>query len=254
MQAANTQNAHSETHRPRNDALPGWMMVLPPLLVVVAFGATIILGLIQRSIPALVQLNDSLFQMINGLSCSTSATSPIYQVMWTGFNQPISDYILLYGTTTLYVVFFRRKLLPALLFVFVIIAGLGFISNPIIWHWAWGPRPFTEVPACIKYPQWEPLWSQYSSYPSGHARETASEITVMVTFWKRIWPVALIYLILLDFSRMYIGVHFPFDVLMGTVLGWGIAQIAILAYNVYLAPILQSHWPKLYRPTQQAQS
>jgi membrane-associated phospholipid phosphatase len=211
--------------------------------VALALAVTIVAGLALRSAPALVELNTRLFHTINGLSCGASPADPVYQVMWTGFNQTRTNYIALYAVAAAYVLVRRRDQWPKLLCVGLVVAGLGALSNPVIWHWAWGPRPFAVTDACILYPQYEPVWSSYSSFPSGHARETAAEITLIVTFWRRVWPLGLLYVGLLDFSRLYIGVHFPFDVLAGTLLGIAIGWIAFVTYDVYVAPLVaQWRW------------
>ncbi len=211
---------------------------MPPALVAAAFGATILFSVALPHIPSLVALNVALFHAVNQLACGASANSPVFWLAWNVFNAPLHVYVVLYSIATGYVLLRKRDQWPRLLLVGLAIAGLGYVSNPIIWQWAWGPRPYELTDACILYPEWKPIWSSYSSYPSGHARETAAEITFIVTFWRRFLPVGLLYLILLCLSRLYVGVHFPLDVLVGTILGWAIARIAFLSYDLYAAPLI----------------
>lgn len=214
-----------------------WRLALPPLLAIAAFAATILIGLYVKPWPPALALDRNVFHLVNGLACGKSPDDPFYNAIWVALNRPSLNYFVLYGITTAYVLLFRRRLWLQLLVGFLVIASLGYVSNPVIWHWAWGPRPFTVTDACILHPEWEQAWSQYSSFPSGHARETASELTLMVTLWPASLLPALAYMALLAFSRLYIGVHLPSDVLTGAVLGWGIAQIALLCYRVYAAPL-----------------
>jgi membrane-associated phospholipid phosphatase len=216
-----------------------WRYALPPILVALAFGLTILIGVTIPQIPAVVAFNVALFHAINGLSCGVTGDNPVFWLMWTGMNQPLNNYVLLYAIGAAYVLLRRRDEWPKLIIVGLVIAALGFVSNPIIWQWAWGPRPFTMTDACILYPEWKDRWNEYSSFPSGHARETAAEITLIATFWRRFLPFGLLYLLLLAFSRLYIGVHFPLDVTVGAILGWAIARISFLAYHVYAAPLIE---------------
>lgn len=88
------------------------------------------------------------------------------------------------------------------------------------------PRPYTIDPAVG-------LAHETSlAMPSGHAQGSA-------TFWgllgpkiKRPWGLilALAVPLLVGFTRVYLGVHYPSDVLMGWALGWGIA-LAWLFYG-----------------------
>ena len=65
------------------------------------------------------------------------------------------------------------------------------------------------------------------SFPSGHSASTLSVVTIFVLNMKELVKkhyllvdIALvIFAIIIPFSRMYVGVHYPFDVLSGVVIG-----------------------------------
>lgn len=66
-----------------------------------------------------------------------------------------------------------------------------------------------------------------NSFPSGHATSVFSVVTVFVLnmrdlakkHYKIIDCVLIIFAIVIGFSRIYVGVHFPFDVLAGAIIG-----------------------------------
>ena len=65
-----------------------------------------------------------------------------------------------------------------------------------------------------------------NSFPSGHTATTLSTMTVLFMSAKRYFihykPVkcfCVIFCILIAFSRIYIGMHYPFDVLIGGLIG-----------------------------------
>ena len=61
------------------------------------------------------------------------------------------------------------------------------------------------------------------SFPSGHATVAFACATTLALAVPRLrWPLFAL-AALIAFSRVYVGVHFPFDVLVGALLGVGIA-------------------------------
>ena len=74
------------------------------------------------------------------------------------------------------------------------------------------------------------------SFPSGHSTIIAAGFVTMVLFkgnkYTKILPVLLVIDgALVCFSRIYVGVHYPFDVLGGFFLGSGISLLIISIVN-----------------------
>ncbi len=57
------------------------------------------------------------------------------------------------------------------------------------------------------------------SFPSGHATVSFACATVLALAVPRLWAPLYALAVLISFSRVYVGVHFPLDVLAGAVLG-----------------------------------
>ena len=65
-----------------------------------------------------------------------------------------------------------------------------------------------------------------SSYPSGHTLTVAGGVVVAWLSLRKTWAVILSsQAALVAYSRIYVGVHYPFDVLGGALLGAGFALI-----------------------------
>jgi undecaprenyl-diphosphatase len=88
-------------------------------------------------------------------------------------------------------------------------------------------------------PHSEPLGT--SSFPSSHSAVTAALATTLILAYRRrirlIWS-ALLIPIIIGWSRIYVGVHYPTDVLGGWVLGGLIAASVWKAVSVWQA----RHW------------
>ena len=95
------------------------------------------------------------------------------------------------------------------------------------------PRPYWLDPGVMAY-------AEETSFglPSGHA-QNAVIVWGMLALWVRktwAWVLAIIMIVLIGLSRIYLGVHFPTDVLTG----WLLGILLLLAYAALRKPI--SEW------------
>lgn len=76
------------------------------------------------------------------------------------------------------------------------------------------------------------LWSD-SSFPSGHMAITAGFLTLYAYFYRKLFVYILagLFLALMAFSRMHNGMHYPSDILMGTIFGISYGLLAVYLTN-----------------------
>lgn len=90
------------------------------------------------------------------------------------------------------------------------------------------------------------LWSaEGSGWPSGHAQGAASFWFYLAWQLRRRWLywVAGVVVLLVSLSRLYLGVHYPLDVVSGALFGLAMVSIAMLVYRYgHLLPKLQGWW------------
>ena len=87
---------------------------------------------------------------------------------------------------------------------------------------------FGRVRPCVVNPAVELLVAcpTDASFPSGH---TAASFAAAGALWaagSRLWLPSLVLAALIAFSRLYLYVHWPSDVLVGAVLGWALGYAA----------------------------
>lgn len=82
------------------------------------------------------------------------------------------------------------------------------------------------------------------SLPSNHAGNIFAAMVFLSLRYKRYWPAFLTVAVLVAYSRVYDGVHYPADVLAGAALGTGIALIVSEADTRYFRPFVEKYGEK----------
>jgi undecaprenyl-diphosphatase len=91
-------------------------------------------------------------------------------------------------------------------------------------------RPF------VAHPQIHPLYVVHSSsFPAGHAATAFAGATLLTYFASRLWPLFVAVAVAIGFSRIYVGDHYPTDVLAGAAIGVAVAGFACIASSVWNA-------------------
>ncbi len=132
----------------------------------------------------------------------------------------------------------KAALLMVIVFIIIIIVGL---SLKAIYY---RPRPFLSISSAIVLLP-KPM---DSSFPSGHALIVIGGATVALLLLKKRYSIPLlIEALLVSYSRIYVGLHYPFDVLGGGLLGAAIALITYsLLYDTRLFNRLFEYIEKIY--------
>ena len=133
-------------------------------------------------------------------------------------------FFILLGVTFL---FFKKTRKSGIVILIALTLG-GLFCNLLLKPLVARPRPYTELPDYVL------LVKQLTdfSFPSGHttaAFETAFGVALL---GKKQAICAYIFAVLMAFSRMYLYLHYPTDVLAGAIIG---TLCAVLAYVIYKA-------------------
>lgn len=85
-----------------------------------------------------------------------------------------------------------------------------------------------------------------SSFPSGHATSAFAAAGVVAALHPRLRAPVLTLAALIGLSRVYLGVHYPTDVIAGAALGLGIAALAVaLGRRIGAAPALPTPFTRV---------
>ncbi|MCX6825560.1 MAG: phosphatase PAP2 family protein [candidate division SR1 bacterium] len=130
--------------------------------------------------------------------------------------------ILIRGIAITVAIILKKKSWKFVLFSFILagtlfytISEIGF-KTILVQEVGVRPRPYVAHATIIK-----PIGKNYSdsSFPSSHMVLTVAMITVFIILFPAVRPYAILYALLMAWSRMYNGMHYPSDVIVGTMIG-----------------------------------
>ncbi len=113
-----------------------------------------------------------------------------------------------------------QKLLPMVFLPWGIVILLS--------EWIRRPRPFSSE----HYKPLIELVVQTSSFPSQHTTIAFSLVAVFLD-QPVVWPVMLLAAVFVGFGRLAVGVHYVSDVVIGAVLGFGLAYAMKIAVTLF---------------------
>ena len=149
----------------------------------------------------------------------------LLESMRTDILDKLFEIITLLGEETLIILFVvaiwfavDKKLAQQVFFVTATSLGV----NGIIKNFAQVPRPFTKGVSCVRVDT-----ATGYAFPSGHTQGFATWSSFLATRFKRVWLgiLAGVLIVAVAFSRLYLGAHYPSDVIVGAALGVGISLL-----------------------------
>ena len=117
---------------------------------------------------------------------------------------------------------FRKTRKCGIAILLALLAELA-ICNGILKNLIARPRPYTLYPDITLY---VPRLNSYS-FPSGHAASSFAAAVTLFQFYKKSGIAAITLATLIAFSRVYLFMHWPSDVLAGALLGTVVALCTV---------------------------
>lgn len=176
----------------------------------------------------LVELDQEIFLFLNNLG------NPSWDNFWNFITNKFASipfYALL--VFFLYKALGWKKTLLSLVLVAAVITSTDQLSN-VFKHFFERPRPCRQE-GVMEYARFVAVRCGRFGYFSAHAASSAALVVflglILKNYWKHIFAVLVVWGLMVSYSRIYIGVHYPGDILTGWIFG---IVIGYLFYRLFL--------------------
>ena len=105
------------------------------------------------------------------------------------------------------------------------------INHAVIVQFVFRDRPYL---ALKDVSQLGKQWTD-SSFPSGHVSSAVAATVVLGQYYKKYLPYMIAFVLLTMISRVYLGMHYPLDVLVGVLVGLFSGYSVIYLHKIFFA-------------------
>lgn len=141
----------------------------------------------------------------------------------------LGDSGIIWIIISLVFLFFQKTRKVGCMMIIAMLLSLLF-NNVILKNLVARVRPYEAIDGLQRIIEAQPDWS----FPSGHS---ASSFAAAVVIWKcmdkKVGISALVLAFLISISRLYVGVHYPTDVLFGILSGTCLALLVVYTFEKY---------------------